>query len=328
MAAGFQYFTSDDVGAPGVWGVAGRWAQLLDWLLPGMGGWAIEFTGTNLRAYRSGTGNRFYLRLDDTQARYARLRAYRAMTAIGTGTNQFPTNAQASNINTWGIAKTYQTPSTVPRRYWGIRTNRYVVVILEYGAYSDPSVEINYRELFVFGDTPSLCEADAHSTALVCFPGVDSQYPALFNQVFDSIHGARSLGGPPVYGAVSGSPDGSILSPGFGACVPFTYNMSAAQEATIGKSGRLHFGSLIGMSNNAQTGDSAAYPRCRFPNLHQVFGPVRSVANANSAIIDLEEFTIGGRTFKCFAQYSQDAPADGYSTDAVLLEITDTDGAL
>ena len=260
MAAGFQYFTSDDVGAPGVWGAAGRFAALLDWLLPGMGGWAIEFTGTNLRAYRSGTGNRFYLRLDDTQARYARLRAYRAMTAISTGTNEFPTNTQAGNINTWGIVKTYLTPSTVPRRYWGIRTDRYVVLILEHGAYADPAVGVNYRELFVFGDTPSLCETDAHSTALIGFPSVDTQYPELMGQVFDNIVGTRNIGGPPVYGAISGSPDGSVLSPAFGACLPFGINMGSTQEAAVGKSGRLHFGSVIGMSDNVQSGGSTAYP--------------------------------------------------------------------
>lgn len=327
MAAGFEYFTSADSGAPTWNGAAGRAAAVLDWVLNTKGGWDIAFTGTNLRAYRSQTGNRFYLRLDDTQARYARLRAYRAMTAVSTGTNQFPTNTQAGNINTWGLVKGFSSGSDA-RRYWGIRTNRYIILIVEYGNQTVDSV--NHREFFVFGDVPSLCGSDSHSSIIQAMTGVDTGYPDLMGQVYGTMSPSASFGGGGgATAAISGSPDGTVLSPNFGVVVPFGVGVDSGQEATIGKSGRMYIGDLVGLcKNTAAATDPGAYPRCRIPNLHQIWGPVRAVSNSNIPCVDLEEFTVGSKTYKCFMRYSNDPPGDFFSTDAMLLEITDTDGAL
>ena len=80
-APGFEFFKSTDAGAPVLTGQVGKMIAVLDWVLVTKGGWAKAFTGTNLAAYRSNTGNRFYLRVDDTQTIFTRLRGYRAMTA-------------------------------------------------------------------------------------------------------------------------------------------------------------------------------------------------------------------------------------------------------
>ena len=67
-------------------------------------GWAIPFTGTNLRAYKSSSPQAHgqFLRVNDTTAQYARVVGYENMTAISTGTGLFPTAAQINGGLTWG----------------------------------------------------------------------------------------------------------------------------------------------------------------------------------------------------------------------------------
>lgn len=59
-------------------------------------GWVKEFSGANLGAYRSPNilGTRMYLRVDDTNATFARLIGYETMSDINTGTGLFPSTAQ------------------------------------------------------------------------------------------------------------------------------------------------------------------------------------------------------------------------------------------
>jgi hypothetical protein len=60
-------------------------------------GWTKEYSGTNLAAYRMGTGStsvRMYLRVDDSGSTSARIRGYVSMTDVDTGVEPFPTNAQ------------------------------------------------------------------------------------------------------------------------------------------------------------------------------------------------------------------------------------------
>lgn len=61
-------------------------------------GWQKVFTGTNLAVYRSldVTGNRFYLRVDDTGTTLARFVGYETMSDVNTGTGVFPTSIQQS----------------------------------------------------------------------------------------------------------------------------------------------------------------------------------------------------------------------------------------
>ena len=66
-------------------------------------GWEKVYSGTNLAAYRSLdlTSTRMFLRVDDTNAQFARVVGYEAMTDVNTGTNPFPTTAQMSGGGYW-----------------------------------------------------------------------------------------------------------------------------------------------------------------------------------------------------------------------------------
>lgn len=108
-------YSSADPGAPVLTGQTGSLRDVLRAVLvtgygtapnakPGAG-WTEEFTGSNVSVFRNspftGTGTR--LRVDDSStvsgsnARYALLRAYDAMTDVDTGTGPSPTVAQRAN---------------------------------------------------------------------------------------------------------------------------------------------------------------------------------------------------------------------------------------
>lgn len=69
-------------------------------------GWEKVFSGTNKAAYRSTdvTGSRFYLRIDDSNGLYARVRGYETMSDIDTGTGLFPLDSQFSGGGYWHTA--------------------------------------------------------------------------------------------------------------------------------------------------------------------------------------------------------------------------------
>lgn len=66
-------------------------------------GWEKVYSGTNKAVYRSGDvgSTRALLRVDDTNATYALVRGYEAMTDIDTGTGPFPTTGQSSTGLYW-----------------------------------------------------------------------------------------------------------------------------------------------------------------------------------------------------------------------------------
>lgn len=76
-------------------GTPGSLIEILDYLLVTVMGWTKEFSGTNLAAYKQPAGsNGYYLRIDDTNATYARAVGYETMSDINTGTNMFPDTTQ------------------------------------------------------------------------------------------------------------------------------------------------------------------------------------------------------------------------------------------
>lgn len=318
MAAGFQYFDYTQSGAPALTAAAGKLIALLDWALVGKGGWDKAFTGTNLAAYRSQSGNRFYLRVDDTQATYSRLRGYRTMTAISTGTAQFPTTAQAGgNINTWGLRKQYDT--TMPAaRYWGIRTNRYFLLIVSVG--DIPMLGAEYRAIYAFGDVPSFAEADAFNTVLVGVPFVDSTANPYINAYINGTpQWASGYGSGTTHGCWAGSPNGAVVSPYAPVFVPFM-GPDPGMAAHLGR--MVISPVLIGSSNT--TASPYIYPRANLPNLIQPFGLFSDTGMSSTPCTDQTPFSIGARSFMPL-MHSRSA---GGQADGVALETTDTDGAL
>ncbi len=115
MTSVAKVYRHSDPGAPQLTGQSGSLVALLDAVLVngyGVGaaakagaGWALQFSGTNKRAYRGSaeTGSGVYLRIDDSGAdpRVARVRAYETMTSIDVGTGLAPTAAQSSGGRVW-----------------------------------------------------------------------------------------------------------------------------------------------------------------------------------------------------------------------------------
>lgn len=96
-----RVYTSEDAGAPVLTGVAGSLINVLSKILvEGYGskvaaGWTKPFTGTNKAAFKMAAGTpSMYLRIDDSDARDARVVAYVDMTDVDTGTSPFPTSGQ------------------------------------------------------------------------------------------------------------------------------------------------------------------------------------------------------------------------------------------
>jgi len=118
-------YRSTDSSAPTLSGTAGDLIALLDaCLVTGYGakaaaGWSKPYTGTNTAVFRYGSGLQHYLDVDDNApgagtGKEARVRGYETMTAVATGTNPFPTTAQATN----GIFVRKSTTADATTRPW------------------------------------------------------------------------------------------------------------------------------------------------------------------------------------------------------------------
>ena len=138
-------------------------------------GWAKPFSGTNLAVYRSNdvTSNRFFLRVNDTNALDARVVGYETMTAISTGTNLFPTSAQRSGGGYW--PKVQQTGAeTVSwmlfangKRFW------FANAVFEQTSFSGG--QFDAMRIGGFGDFKSLkATVDAYNGFLLSGPGSGS----------------------------------------------------------------------------------------------------------------------------------------------------------
>lgn len=119
-------------------------------------GWVKAFEGTNLAAYRSAdpASTGVYLWMDDSDARYPRVRGYEAMTAIDAGTNPFPTFAQSA-LTAFNWIKSFTT-DTAPRPWAFVGDTRmiYPMVAAHAGNY------VGIHSLPRFGDLVAFNPAD------------------------------------------------------------------------------------------------------------------------------------------------------------------------
>lgn len=118
--------------------------------------WTKPFTGTNLAAYKStdAAGTGMYLRVNDADAREARIIGYETMSDMNTGTGDFPTNAQQAG----GLYVTRSTTANSTARSWilcGDSRAFYIAI-----AYNSAVPGTGY-ETFGFGDLiPTLAGDD------------------------------------------------------------------------------------------------------------------------------------------------------------------------
>lgn len=156
-----QFYQSTDASAPVLSGTVGSLIAVLDaCLVNGYGskaaaGWTKAFSGTNTAAYRmsavDGTG--FYLNVDDSGpggggAREARMTGFETMSAIATGTGQFPLFSQLGiGIGATVMRKSVTADSTA-RKWYVLADDTYFVILPETGDFTNPIMTMP----FSFGD--------------------------------------------------------------------------------------------------------------------------------------------------------------------------------
>lgn len=165
-------FFSSDASAPALNNVAGSLIGVLDACLingygakSAVGGWDKVYTGTNKAVYRSTTGNRFYLRIDDTDTDVARVTAYESMTTVDDGVDPFPTSLQVSG----GL---YVRKTNGGGGGWGVYANSrcfYFLPTVSSSTYSATTTNDAGGQFF-FGEFVSYRSGDAFNTALIASP--------------------------------------------------------------------------------------------------------------------------------------------------------------
>ena len=176
-------YKSDDASAPILTGTDGEFVALLQaCLVIGYGakapaGWSRPFTGTNKAAFRPGAGNQFYDRITDSEvsgtSRIYRHRGHVTMSDIDTGTELFPTAAQAATPG----GATYNT-GLVPRPWIIIADSRTAYF------FTDPS-GLSLWQGCMFGDFFSYVGVgDGYRTAIV-----DTNLDKLVNSISSTIAG-------------------------------------------------------------------------------------------------------------------------------------------
>jgi len=168
-------YASDDPGAPSLTGTAGSFVALLDAILvDGYGtgptakaglGWTREFTAANKRAYRGNmaTASGCYLRVDDTNARYAWMQAYSAMSDIDTGTDVAPATADRPNGMLWPKSATTDATS---RWWWAIGNERCLYLWIVPAAFPSGTTNHAGGAPYFFGDLVSIRPNNPYAFAI------------------------------------------------------------------------------------------------------------------------------------------------------------------
>lgn len=131
-------------------------------------GWEKKYSGTNIAVYKStdflSTG--MFLRINDTDARYARVRGYEVMTDVDNGTNPFPTLAQrVETAFTWAKSDV----SSAASRRWVIVADGRTIHFLP-AWYAPNANSQGIHEYLRFGDFQSWIVNDPYSCEIAALP--------------------------------------------------------------------------------------------------------------------------------------------------------------
>src|ERR1035437_283857 len=181
-------FRSTDASAPVLTGAAGSLVALLHaCLVAGYGsgaqaagaGWTSAYTATNKEAYRNSAsdGTGFYLNVDDTgtgnTVKEAFVVGFETMSAISTGTGQFPTSAQ---LNITGsapagalVCRKSNTADATARAWTLISDDTVFYLFVETGDVINPTRPF----LFMFGDIFSYKGSDAYRCMIIARNGAN-----------------------------------------------------------------------------------------------------------------------------------------------------------
>jgi hypothetical protein len=178
-----RVYLSSDTSAPALRGnTAGDLINLLSkCLVEGYGsktaaGWTKPFTGTNVAAFKQGSGSRgMYLRVDDTMVltaqgtRYARVVGYENMSDVNTGSPvAFPTETQISGGLYWFTMYNSSAAWTGrdTARPWMLIADESFFYLYIGSTLSSSDTTTGYKELFWFGDFKSRKTNDAFNTCI------------------------------------------------------------------------------------------------------------------------------------------------------------------
>lgn len=311
---------STDVGAPTLNGVNGTLCAVLDWALV-QKSWAIEYTATNARVYRPGSGNRrrLHVRHDSAisgAANKATVRGCENASSATALTDPFPTVAQIANTNSkWMTSMT--TDSTA--RAWEIyleTTFFYICINIAGGA---------GRVVYFFGDVPSAESGDVWNTMVWqdADTNVDMSYAPLWQSPYTSIAVA-----PPAKMYWCRNIDGTAKSipTHIVASVTASYLgvSSTLPIAREGYNSKIHYEKMAIACPGAQASVSATksiYRRGWMPNLWVPLHNGRGVTNVTA---DRDTFTNtaynGSALFRVIGTYEPDT----YSYPWVIFEETST----
>lgn len=170
-----RFYQSTDASAPVLRGVAGDLIALLDaCLVTGYGakaaaGWTKPFTGTNKAVFRMGTtGNTgFYLNVEDAAAgsggaREAYMTGFQTMSAVATGTGQFPTGAQlplGPALSGAVVCRKSSTADTTARKWYLLADSSVFYLFVETGDFTvNPLCPFGFSfgDLYSIDDTADL----------------------------------------------------------------------------------------------------------------------------------------------------------------------------
>ncbi len=166
-------------------GNAGSLVAVLDYALVTVLGWGKAFTATNKGVYRAPAGVRHYLDVDDSApdatalGRNARIRGYETMSAVGTGTNPFPTVAQVTTCV--GLIKSTATGTTA--RPWIVVGDDRTFYFFSEAAGTDPPTLSTHAwtDGFYFGEILSVIVGDLYRTVYGWNSTVSTFVTALMN---------------------------------------------------------------------------------------------------------------------------------------------------
>lgn len=170
-------YRSDDTSAPTISGTAGALeAALYAILVTGYGskaaaGWTRDFSGTNKAVFRQGDGLQYFLRIDDTDARLARMRGYKTIADVdgATSTNPFPTDSQLSGGSYFRKSTTADSTAR-PWICWATEKSFYMVIFngMTSMSFADGTGGTGADAHFGFGELENTQVSGDINSAFIC----------------------------------------------------------------------------------------------------------------------------------------------------------------
>ena len=168
MATGHFYLNSSSPGAPTLSSGAGNMIPILDWALDVSGAvyWEKVFTGTNKAVYRSKTGLRPYLRIDDSATEYCQFRMYETMTDVDTGTGACP-DGITQTVSTQRFPKADASDGAAAHEYHIVGDSEFFILAVNHdNGYTLDGQMVRYCPM-AFGEIASMLSVDNYPALLM-----------------------------------------------------------------------------------------------------------------------------------------------------------------